>query len=473
MSENFVEFVCDNVDLINACKLFSASKKRTFLAVQVSPAVRVSIGEYFGMYRGEDAVGKLVCALMALGADVVVDGAIATDATTLMRVKALKKAKETGMGLPVFSSECTRWVSFAKTEYPEIAAALAPSATSVCAKMLKKYYGEQMPDKKVRVIALEMGGAKKAEPGVDVVLTLDEIAQLLAALEINMRMMPKAALETPFGVGSGASYIAAVSGGDAEAVARCLTLDKTQAAIRKFGYCGFYDRKARREACLVLDGEEWNFAVVDSLEEAAAVIADVQSGARAYDYVEVTACAGGQIGVGCDLSSEDGEMTRRLRKLGLQYLDFARAARSADGSSSAAMLEKEWNALCRSGEAAALDLIDEIVDDPEEEVVEEPVVEEVIEEVEEEPVVEEVIEEVAEEPVVEEPIEEVEEEPEVEVTQEEIEAEMSHVVELLAVAMEDLTPAQRIARNIYYRRLSSTERRKLKRARRNQKNSKK
>ena len=75
--------------------------------------------------------------------------------------------------------------------------------------------------------------------------------------------------------------------------------------------------------------------------------------------------------------------------------------------------------------------------------------------------------------MVEEPIEEVEEEPEVEVTQEEIEAEMSHVVELLAVAMEDLTPAQRIARNIYYRRLSSTERRKLKRARRNQKNSKK
>ena len=48
MSENFVEFMCDSEDLINACTLFSASKKRNFVAVQISPAVRVSIGEKFG-----------------------------------------------------------------------------------------------------------------------------------------------------------------------------------------------------------------------------------------------------------------------------------------------------------------------------------------------------------------------------------------------------------------------------------------
>ena len=61
------------------------------------------------------------------------------------------------------------------------------------------------------------------------------------------------------------------------------------------------------------------------------------------------------------------------------------------------------------------------------------------------------------------------EEPAVQVSQEEIAAEMERVQELLAVAVEELTPAQKMARNIYYRRLSSTERRKLKRAQRNQK----
>ena len=56
-----------------------------------------------------------------------------------------------------------------------------------------------------------------------------------------------------------------------------------------------------------------------------------------------------------------------------------------------------------------------------------------------------------------------------EVSKEELEEEIKHVVELLAVAEENLTPVQKLARNIYYRRLSTKERRKLKRAKRNQK----
>ena len=564
MSENMVEFMCESEDLEKACLLFSASKKRTFVVVQISPAVRVSIGEYFGFYRGEDAIGKIASALTVLGADAVVDTAIAFDAVTLMRAKALKQAKENGKGVTMYSSECTKWVEFAKAQYPDIAAEFLPSATSVCAKLSKKYYGKQAGDKKVRVIALEMGNAKKAEAGVDVVLTLQELAELLDASGINVRMMPKMALDMPFGVGSGAGYLAAMSGGDAEALARTFMSEKTQKAFRKFGYSGLYDNKARREASLDLDGKVWSFAVVDSLEEAAAVITDVESGEKAYDYVEVTACAGGQIGFGCDLDSEDGEMTRRLRKLGLQYLDMARAARSADLSSAAELVVKEWTAMCRSGEAAAYDVIDEIVEDYDEEeiiepaveevaeeiveeVVEEAPVEEVVEEVVEEAPVEEVVEEIVEETVeevveetpveevveevaeeiveetvdevieetpveevveevteeiVEEAVEEVIEEAPVEevveeapveevveevaeeiveetveevvveevveepaetVSEEEIAAEMSRVEELLMVAVEDLTPAQKAARNIYYRRLSTKDRRKLKR----------
>ena len=502
MSENVVEFMCESEDLEKACLLFSASKKRTFVVVQISPAVRVSIGEYFGFYRGEDAVGKLVSALTLLGADAVVDSAIAFDAVTLMRAKALKQAKENGKGVPMYSSECTKWVEFAKAQYPDVAAELLPSATSMSAKLVKKYYGKQVGDKKVRVIALEMGDAKKAEAGVDVVLTLQELAELLDAVAINVRMMPKMALDMPFGVGSGAGYLAAVSGGDAEALARCFTADKTQKAFRKFGYSGLYDNKVRREACLTLDGMDWSFAVVDSLEEVAAVIADVDSGEKSYDYVEVTACAGGQIGFGCDFDSEDGMMTKRLRKLGLQYLDMARAARSADVSSAVEFVVKEWTAMCRNGEAAAYDVIDEIVEDYDEEEIIEPVVEEVIESVVEEipavemveevvegtseeevveeiaeeiveeapveeAVVEETLEEVVEETPTEEVVEEVVEEP-VTVSKEEIEAEMSRVEELLTIAVEDLTPAQKAARNIYYRRLSTKDRRKLKRAKNKQ-----
>ena len=562
---DYVSIACGNMAVENAWKLLSASKKRTFVAVQVSPAVRVSIGESFGLYRGEDGIGKVAAALTALGADAVVDTAVCSDALTLMKLDAIHAGVK-----PVFSSECTKWVEWAKAEYPSVAETLLPSATTVCAKLLKKYYQAQMPDKKIRVIALEAGEAKKMDPGVDVALTLDELAYMLNLLGVNIRLMKKQSLETPLGIASGAAYITAASGGDAEALARCLTKDKTQTNLRKFGYSGLYDHKARRDVTLQLDGKTWNFAVVDTLEAAQEVLADIQSGAKSYDYVEVTACEGGQIGVGCDLSNEKGEMTRRLRKLGLQYLDFARAARSADGCSSAAAVVKAWNALCRSGEAAALDIIDEIVEDPEEtieemieevieevvedvveeaveeiveaiveenvpdevveeivedvveelveeiiediveevvedikeeiaeeiteelteeiveeiveelieevveETVEEPIAEEVVEEAVEEPVAEEVVEEAAEEPVAEEIVEEVgeeivEEPVQPKYTQEELEEATQHVEEFLGVADAELTPAQRAARNIYYRRLSSTERRKLKRARRNQK----
>ncbi|MBE7077482.1 MAG: hypothetical protein E7377_02115, partial [Clostridiales bacterium] len=456
--DNIVEET-ENVAIENTWKLLTASKERTFVAVQISPAVRVSITEKLGMHRGEDGIGKLVAALTALGADAVVDTAIAADALTLARAQAVSENKRKGGAMPVFSSECSVWTAYAKEKYPEIAAEMLPTATTVCAKMLKRYYGKIYPDRKIRVIALEMGEGKKADLGVDVVLTVDELAELLWETGVNIRLLKKMPLSIPFGGASGGGYIGAASGGDAEAVVRCLLTDKTQNALRKLEYSGLYGVGNRREATIVDNGTEWKVAVVDSLVAADALIADIQAGA-AYDYVEVAACAGGCVGVNCP-----DEMTRRLRKLGLKYLDFARSARSADCNSSAAALLKQWNALCRTGMADQYDEIEEIVFDFDdvveeiaeevaqfvaeevahtvaEEVVEEPaeeIIEEVVEEVVEEPV-EEVVEEVVEEPVeevveevteevVEEPVEKVVEEVTEEVVEEPVEEVVEEVVE--------------------------------------------
>ncbi len=422
------EEVCD---LEKAWRLLTASKARNFVAVQIAPAVRLSIGEKFGLARGEDGVGKVVAALKMLGADVVVDTAIAADVVTLMKLKKVLANKEAGQGT-VFSSECTAWTDYAKEKYPKIE--LFPSATSVCAKLLKKYYAEAEEGKTVRVIALEMGEAKKSEPGVDLVLTLDELGILLNSLETNVRLLKKKPLTTPIGIGSGAAYIAAVSGGDAEALARCLTAEKNQLNYRKFEYSGLYGKNSPRKVTMVLDGEEWKFAVADSLEGADEIIAEIEAGAE-YDYVEITACKGGQIGKGCDLETEEGEMTKRLRHLGLKYVDRAREARSAETSAAAERMLKQWNSLVRSGEAEKLNVIEKIEEDFDEpiEIVEEPVVEEVpVEEevIEEVPVEEEVIEEVAAEeevieeaPVEEEVVEEVIEEPVMEEIVEEISEE--------------------------------------------------
>ena len=501
-----VELAMESEAMEKAWLLFAGNKKNSFLVVQVAPAVRVAIGEKFGFARGEDGVGKLAAVLSALGADAVVDTAAVADAVTLIRAQALKTKKESGATLPVFSSECAVWVAYAKENYPEIAEELAPSVTSVCAKLLKKYYSKTMPNKTIRVIALEAGEAKKAELGVDVVLSLDELTSMLEYTDINLRLVKKMPLDVPFGVSSGVGYVAAASGGDAESVARCLIADKTQNGIRKLEYSGLYGKQARREAEIAVGGTTYKFAVVDSLIEADSLVADVQAGKAAYDYVEVTACKGGPIGVGCE---EDG-MTYRLRKLGLKYLDQSRAARSADSSPTVSVLLKAWNALCRSGEAEQMNEIEEIVYDPDpiifeppieeesivEEVFEEPIVEEVVEEsiveeVVEEPIVEEVVEEFIVEEVLEEPIvEEVVEEPiieeevveeiaateapeetmeetlEVQIPVEEVSTEETLVEEKAEDSVEEIieeTEEERRKKDPYYWRMSTKERRKLKR----------
>ncbi|MBQ3019817.1 MAG: hypothetical protein IJD77_04440 [Clostridia bacterium] len=417
----------ESPDMEYAWKILAANKKNTFVVAQIAPAVRVALGEKFGFARGEDSALKVANVLRAIGVDAVVDSAIAADAIALMQVDKLNAKKSGGNTLPVFSAECPCWVKHAKEQYPEIE--LLPTTTEFCARLLKKHYREA-EGKTVRVIALEMGKGKKSVGGADVVLTLDELTRILQCTEVNLRLQPKSALDAPLGVTSGAAYVAAASGGQAEAVARCLVSDKTRTAIQKLAYSGIYGKSARREACIKEGETEWKFAVVSSIEEADALIADVKNGVAEYDFVEVCCKEGGCLACGLE-NNENADMTLKLRGLGLRYLDRKLAARSADMSAGAWLLVREWDAMVRSGEAFAEN--EEFVEEPIEEYevvaeicVEEPAVEEAVEEIVQEPAVEETVEEIVEEPAVEETVEETVEEPAVE---EAVEETVEEIVE--------------------------------------------
>ena len=485
----------ESPDMEYAWKILAANKKNTFVVAQIAPAVRVALGEKFGFARGEDSALKVANVLRAIGVDAVVDSAIAADAIALMQVDKLNAKKSSGNSLPVFSAECPCWVKHAKEQYPEIE--LLPTTTELCARLLKKHYREA-EGKTVRVIALEMGKGKKSVGGADVVLTLDELTRILQCTEVNLRLQPKSALDAPLGVTSGAAYVAAASGGQAEAVARCVLSDKTRTTIQKLAYSGIYGKSARREACMQEGETEWKFAVVSSIEEADALIADVKNGVAEYDFVEVCCKEGGCLACGLE-NDENAEMTLKLRGLGLRYLDRKLAARSADMSAGAWLLVKEWDAMVRSGEAfaeneefveepveeyevlaeicveapveepAVEEAVEEIVEEPAveeavEEIVEEPAVEETVEEIVEEPAVEEVVAEIVEEPAVEETVEEIVEEPAVEEAVEEIVEEPETEEEL---DFENMSEEERMKRDPYYRRYSNRERRKKKRRNKN------
>ena len=405
-------------------KLLNADKERVFVAVQIPPAVRVMIGEKFGLARGEDAMPKLSFALRALGADAVLDTAIAQDVITLTQVQALKNKKEYG-GAPVVAGKGSE----------------GSCPGEMTARLVRKYYTQRECGKSVRVIAVVCCEKAKGKiKGADVVLTANELAEMIAASGINLRLMEKVSIDMPFGVACGAAYICAACGGKAEAVARCLMENKTRAAAQKLAYSGLYGKGAIKEAVITAGGQEWKFAVVVCPEAAEKVRADIENGVCEYDFVEFS--CGGCISKGLE-NDEDKERTLKLRGLGLRYLDKAHAARSADMNSYAALALKEWTAMVRSGEACAeiapiteeelqpAPVVEEVVEAP----VEEMVVEEVVEgTVVEETPVEETVEEVVEEAPVEETVEEVVEEAPVEVEEEEDDED--DVVEDVAIAEE-------------------------------------
>ena len=451
--ENTTLFESEEVE--KAWAILFADKERTFSVVQISPAVRVSLGEKFGMHSGEDCMGKIATALFAMGADAVVDAAMGADVVALLETQELRARKEKGESKPLFSAKCTAVADYIRAKYPDIDVSSVASENAVSGALLKEYYKKQT-GKTVRIISVEPCKAKKFLANVDTVITADELELMLGEVEevgVSVRTLKKRALDIPFGVASGAAYISEVSGGMSESIVRCLLEDKSAEAVRKLSYAGFYGLKERREVKFESDGKVWNIAIVCGMEAAESLIKDVRDGKVFYDYVEISACEGGCV-CGTDLpESENGQA--RLRVKGLQAMDAKRTARAADVNAAALDAKKRYEAWLRKKEAGLLEaetdvepveLKDELLPD------EEPSVEALIDPAELESAVMETtesMEEIAVAEVVEETIESVTEE----VDEDEL---------------EELTEEQK--RDPYYRRMSKKDRRKKKRA--NKKNNK-
>lgn len=88
------------------------SDKSKRVVVQIAPAVRVAIGDSFGLPRGENAIGKLVAALRRMGFDEIYDTNSGADLTVMEESKELAERLESGENLPLFTSCCPGWVSF-------------------------------------------------------------------------------------------------------------------------------------------------------------------------------------------------------------------------------------------------------------------------------------------------------------------------------------------------------------------------
>ena len=305
------------------------------VVVQIAPAVRVALGEYFGFEPGVNIAGKLVNALKMMGFDQVYDTCFSADMTIFEEATEFIERFTTGEKLPMFTSCCPAWVKYAEIYYPEMLPNLSScrSPQEMFGSIARKVLPEQLNvDKKdLVVVSIMPCTAKKSEaqldkfkedgkPAVDYVLTTVEIGRMISSMGINFSELEPEAFDMPMGFSTGGGVIFGATGGVMEAALRYASEKIVGKRIDKVDFKEVRGLDAVKDAKLDIDGNEVNVAIVHGLQKAKELIEAVKNGEANYDFVEVMACPGGCIsGGGQPIARND--VTKKIRAKGLYSAD--------------------------------------------------------------------------------------------------------------------------------------------------------
>ena len=281
--------------------------------VQVAPAVRVALGDAFGLGAGAIATGQMVTALKLLGFDKVFDTNFGADLTIMEEGYEFLDRLQHGGFLPMLTSCCPAWVTFMEKEYGASLAHLssAKSPMGMFGAVAKTYYAEKadIPAKDIVTVAIMPCTAKKAEaqrpglgrggrPDIDYVLTTRELIKLIKYVGLTFRDLPESPFDSPLGEATGAGAIFGATGGVMEAALRTVVEKATGKPLDAIEFTAVRGMEGIREASLDIAGRTVRVAVCHTLKNAAKLMAAVRSGTSTYDFIEVMACPGGCAGGG-------------------------------------------------------------------------------------------------------------------------------------------------------------------------------
>ena len=290
--------------------------KKTVI-VQTAPAVRVALGEEFGMEPGSRVTGKMVTALRQLGFNYVFDTDFAADLTIMEEgteiLGRLNKflAGDKDVKLPVMTSCCPAWVNFFEHEYPDLLEypSTAKSPAQMFGAVAKTYWAEKMgiPREKLVVVSIMPCLAKKYEcgrdefkvdgnPDVDYSISTRELGRLIKRANIDFANLPDGDFDSPLGESTGAGAIFANTGGVMEAALRTVYEVHTGKTLPHLEFNEVRGLEGIREATIDLNGFELKVCIAHTLSNARKVMDLLRAGKLNYHVVEVMACPGGCIG---------------------------------------------------------------------------------------------------------------------------------------------------------------------------------
>ncbi len=281
-----------------------------YVIVQTAPAIRVTLGEKFGMEPGSIVTGKMVSALKRLGFDKVCDTDFAADVTILEEAHEFIDRLQNGGRLPILTSCCPSWVKFIEHQFPDLLdiPSTCKSPHIMFGTLAKTYLAEKLniDPTKIVVVSVMPCIAKKYEisrpeleheghKNVDLVITTRELSDMIMEAGIDFNKLSNEDFDNPLGESTGASVIFGTTGGVIEATLRTAYEWITGETLKEVEFHSVRGLDGLKEANININGEEIKIGVAHGLGNARKLLEDIQSGETKYHAIEIMACPGGCI----------------------------------------------------------------------------------------------------------------------------------------------------------------------------------
>lgn len=279
-----------------------------YVVFQTAPAVRVAIGEEFGLPIGTRCTGKMVSAIRRLGADKVFDVDFAADLTIMEEGTELLNRINSGGVLPMITSCSPGWIKYCETFYPDFIPNLSTckSPNQMQGAVTKTYFAKQndLDPRDIYVVSVMPCTAKKFEIArpefgrdgyrdVDANLTTRELARMIRQAGLDFVHLPDEEFDDMLGESSGAGVIFGVTGGVMEAALRTVVDVLTGEDMPRLEYADVRGLEGIKEATVSVNGTDINVAIVHGTANAAKLLNAIRAGEKTYHFIEVMGCPGG------------------------------------------------------------------------------------------------------------------------------------------------------------------------------------
>ena len=347
---------------INACPVGALKEKddtdkvwaaindpEKIVVVQPAPAVRVALGEEFGMPIGTRVTGKMTQALKRLGFDKIFDTDFAADLTIMEEATELVDRIKNGGALPMFTSCSPGWIKYCEHNFPELIPNLSSckSPMQMEGAIIKSYWAEKagVDPSKIVSVAVMPCTSKKFEAArpemalngmrtVDISITTRELARMIKSAGIQFEQLPdEECFDELVAESTGAAPIFGATGGVMEAALRTAADWLEGRSVENVEYKALRGIDGVKEAEVTVGGLNLKVAIANSTGAAKRLIKKIQAGEATYHFVEVMACPGGCVNGGgqpiVNASTRMDVDPRVARAAGLYAEDEAKAIRKS------------------------------------------------------------------------------------------------------------------------------------------------